>query len=179
MSRRPVDLVFEGGGVKGIGLAGAFSELWDRGYEARCVAGTSAGAITAALAAAGYTGQELGRSRRRDALRAFGNAKQQYLLQVVASDLTAHSMLVLPRDARLLGVEPDGLEIALAVRMSMSIPIFFDATIHPGADGRKHMIVDGGMLSNFPVWLFDAPAGQEPLVPTNTPINGAHSSSLY
>jgi NTE family protein len=28
------------------------------------------------------------------------------------------------------------------------------------------MIVDGGMLSNFPIWLFDAPPDQEPQVPT-------------
>ena len=54
-----VDLVFEGGGVKGIGLAGAFSLLEERGYRAQNVAGTSAGAITAALIAAGYTAAEL------------------------------------------------------------------------------------------------------------------------
>src|SRR5580658_80203 len=53
------DLVFEGGGVKGIGLAGAYRELSDRGYHAECVAGTSAGAITAALVAVGYSGAEL------------------------------------------------------------------------------------------------------------------------
>jgi NTE family protein len=221
MDRQPVDLVFEGGGVKGIGLAGAFSELWDRGYGPRCVAGTSAGAITAALVAAGYTGQELVKAVEEMPFERFSdeprlhllgpvaeaaellskrglhsgnfflewmremlaakdkrtfrdlrnpaepdNPKQQHLLQVVASDLTEHSMLVLPRDAQLLGIHPDDLEIALAVRMSMSIPIFFDAVIQPGADGRKHMIVDGGMLSNFPIWLFDAPPGREPRVPT-------------
>ena len=38
------DLVFEGGGVKGIGLAGAFRTLTDHGYQPQCVAGTSAGA---------------------------------------------------------------------------------------------------------------------------------------
>ena len=26
--------------------------------------------------------------------------------------------------------------------------------------GLTHHIVDGGMLSNYPIWLFDAPAGQ-------------------
>src|SRR5664279_1512538 len=54
-----VDLVFEGGGVKGIGLAGAFAALDEQGYAPHCVAGTSAGAITAALVAAGYSGSEL------------------------------------------------------------------------------------------------------------------------
>src|SRR5579863_636555 len=53
------DLVFEGGGVKGIGLAGAYRALSDAGYQPQCVAGTSAGAIMASLVAAGYSGAEL------------------------------------------------------------------------------------------------------------------------
>src|SRR5215216_4713179 len=59
MHDRHADLVFEGGGVKGIGLAGAFEALEKHGYRRNNVAGTSAGAITAALVAAGYTAQEL------------------------------------------------------------------------------------------------------------------------
>lgn len=47
------DLVLEGGGVKGIGLAGAVITLHKGGYVFPRVAGTSAGAIVAALAA-GY-----------------------------------------------------------------------------------------------------------------------------
>lgn len=47
-----VDLVLEGGGVKGIGLAGAVIELSNAGYTFPRVAGTSAGAIAAALIAA-------------------------------------------------------------------------------------------------------------------------------
>ena len=46
------DLVLEGGGVKGAGLAGAVGELSGR-YEFHRVAGTSAGAIVAGLVAAG------------------------------------------------------------------------------------------------------------------------------
>ena len=53
------DLVFEGGGVKGIGLAGALATLEERGYRPQNIAGTSAGAITAALLAAGYSAAEL------------------------------------------------------------------------------------------------------------------------
>jgi NTE family protein len=54
-----VDLVFEGGGVKGIALVGAFSVLEERGYEPQNMAGASAGAIVAALIAAGYDAGEL------------------------------------------------------------------------------------------------------------------------
>ncbi len=54
-----VDLVFEGGGLKGIGLVGAYSVLEEQGYTPQNMAGASAGAIVAALVAAGYTAAEL------------------------------------------------------------------------------------------------------------------------
>jgi NTE family protein len=218
-----VDLVFEGGGVKGIGLAGAFSYLDEQGFKPQRVAGTSAGAITAALVAAGYSGQELqslvleemkfksfedgGRwpvsqalelaahkglhpgkyfeSWMRERLEQKGITKfgqlrvansdggtgeaAQYRLQVIASDITEQRMLVLPRDAQEhLGLDPDELEIAAAVRMSMSIPIFFDPVVYhdPRNPHDQRLIVDGGLLSNFPVWLFDSPPGQVPRWPT-------------
>ncbi len=215
-----VDLVFEGGGVKGIGLAGAVETLERSGYVAQNLAGTSAGAITAALLAAGYSAAELkeiviGLDYRqfedrgwedrvplvdrslsilldlglyegdrflewiRDLLERKGvhtfadlvhpdfvdDPRFRSRLQVIASDVTAHELLVLPRDAHKLGLEPDELEVALAVRMSMSIPVFFEPVkLKDPATGRTHLIVDGGMLSNFPVWLFDS-AG-EPEWPT-------------
>jgi len=53
------DAVFEGGGVKGIGLVGAVSEIEKAGYEFENLAGTSAGAIVAALLAVGYNAQEM------------------------------------------------------------------------------------------------------------------------
>lgn len=214
-----VDLVFEGGGVKGIGLAGAFGYLDEQGFKPQRVAGTSAGAITAALVAAGYSGEELRslvleqmkfksfedggdwlgsqaiefvahkglhpgkyfegwmRDRLRDkGITKFGQLRDtsadgggDYRLQVIASDITEQRMLVLPRDAQQhLGVDPDELEIAAAVRMSMSIPIFFDPVVHhdPRNPREQRLIVDGGLLSNFPVWLFDIPAGQVPRWPT-------------
>jgi NTE family protein len=223
MSEQPVDLVFEGGGVKGIGLAGAFSTLYEQGYRPRCVAGTSAGAITGALVAAGYTGEELkslvledmhfplfADQPRLHSLGALGdvidvlkdrglhsgeyflgwmrekleakgvhtfgdlpgeaaqeNVAREFRLQVIASDLTTHSMLILPRDAEHLGAEPGELSVAEAVRMSMSIPVFFDPVLYPnGKAAHQHMIVDGGMLSNYPIWLFDATKGIAPRFPT-------------
>ena len=58
MSRR-VDLVMEGGGVKGIALAGALEVLEERGYRVNRVAGSSAGAIAGALAASGVSAREM------------------------------------------------------------------------------------------------------------------------
>ena len=46
------DLALEGGGVKGIGIVGAASALAEAGYRFQRVAGSSAGAIAAALIAA-------------------------------------------------------------------------------------------------------------------------------
>ena len=54
----PADLALQGGGVKGIALAGAVTRLM-KIYEFQRVAGTSAGAILASLIAAGYTADEV------------------------------------------------------------------------------------------------------------------------
>jgi NTE family protein len=208
------DLVFEGGGVKGIGLAGAYAALEQRGYRPKSVAGTSAGAITAALVAAGYTAAELdeillkvpfasfkdegwldriplvGRAAsvvaelgvyegdefqkwisgllEKKGITRFGQLVDDgsYRLRVIASDITHRRMLVLPNDAEHLGIKPDDMEIAYAVRMSMSIPVFFEPVVHKNKEtGEQHLIVDGGMLSNFPVWLFDC-EGRDPRWPT-------------
>jgi NTE family protein len=216
------DLVCEGGGVKGIGLAGAYSVLEEHGFRPQNVAGTSAGAITAALIAAGYAAAELkdvifgmdflkfrdvawedriplvgkGVSIMKDLgiyegtffenwirglLEAKGvttfadlatdeygdDSRYRHRLQVIASDTTSHRLLVLPRDAGSLGIKPDELEVARAVRMSMSIPIFFEPVcVTNREENREHVIVDGGMLSNFPVWLFDSPPDEVPAWPT-------------
>src|SRR5690625_2849867 len=55
------DAVFEGGGVKAIGLVGALTVAERRGYRWKRMAGTSAGAIIASLLAAGYTADEIRR----------------------------------------------------------------------------------------------------------------------
>lgn len=53
------DLVFEGGGAKGMVFVGAMAEFYQRGHTVGRILGTSAGAITAALTAAGYTVEEM------------------------------------------------------------------------------------------------------------------------
>jgi NTE family protein len=89
--------------------------------------------------------------------------KARYRLRVIASDITAGRMMVLPDDLGDYSEAPgggpidiDSFKLVDAVRMSMSFPFFFDpVTLY--RDGRPHLIVDGGLLSNFPVWLFDSP----------------------
>ncbi len=53
------DIVFEGGGAKGIAFLGALEVLGEQQHEIARLIGTSAGAITATLAAAGYTPGEM------------------------------------------------------------------------------------------------------------------------
>jgi NTE family protein len=53
------DIVFEGGGAKGSAFVGALEALQKAGHTHRRLIGTSAGAITATLIAAGYTPSEL------------------------------------------------------------------------------------------------------------------------
>ncbi|MBN2005082.1 MAG: patatin-like phospholipase family protein [Anaerolineae bacterium] len=53
------DLVFEGGGAKGMVFVGAMQEFEAQGHTPGRLLGTSAGAITAALLAAGYDSQEM------------------------------------------------------------------------------------------------------------------------
>ncbi|MCB2178837.1 patatin-like phospholipase family protein [bacterium] len=53
------DLVFEGGGAKGMVFVGALYEFTRRGHTCGRLMGTSAGAIAATLTAAGYTPEEM------------------------------------------------------------------------------------------------------------------------
>ena len=53
------DMVFEGGGAKGMVFVGALAELEARGYFPARLIGTSAGSIMATLLAAGYTVKEM------------------------------------------------------------------------------------------------------------------------
>jgi NTE family protein len=52
------DLVFEGGGAKGVAFVGALKAFERRGHTPRRLIGTSAGSITACLIAAGYNSEE-------------------------------------------------------------------------------------------------------------------------
>ncbi len=59
MSNQPIIGVFEGGGIKGVALAGAAAATMDSGYRFERIVGTSAGALVGALVASGYTSCEL------------------------------------------------------------------------------------------------------------------------
>lgn len=210
------DLVLEGGGVKGLGTAGAVMRLLKEGYQFQRVAGTSVGAVAAAFVASGVDAPELRRlmgqldlpsipdrfppgmpvlsesmslvthegAYRGDYLRnwihqrlrelgviTFGDLRHRqtgdddeiphYKLVVTATDVTKGRLLRLPWDYHFFGLDPDEMLVADAVRMSLSIPFYFQPCRLGGS-----VIVDGGVLSNFAIDIFDRTDGKPPRWPT-------------
>lgn len=205
-----INAVFEGGGVKAIGLVGAVTEAERRGISFYHVAGTSSGSIVAALLAAGYTGREMrdiieatpftsflqkswvhrfrwvGPAARvfvkkglysgvaleawvhnilaAKGIRTFGDLAPNQL-RIIASDISQSKLLVLPDDLGQYGIDPRRFPVSRAIRMSTSIPYFFDPVLlrrrnAPRTKGEHFRnqfvyVVDGGILSNFPLWIFD------------------------
>ncbi|PIC04493.1 hypothetical protein CS060_09525 [Anoxybacillus flavithermus] len=84
-------------------------------------------------------------------------------LRVVASDLTNGTMLILPDDLPKYGIDPLRFPVAKAVRMSIGIPYFFEP-VRLKTDEGKHIVVDGGLLSNFPIFLFDEERKKRPVL---------------
>jgi len=207
-----IDGVFEGGGAKGAAYIGALTNLQEKGIWFKRVAGSSAGAITAALIAAGYKAfceeepaltkksdyahhseciqgivyntdfnafkdkprfalwNLLNRSGfyKGDAFLKWVEARMAYKLgipqptfsdlpidlSVVVSDITNQRYIILNKTTT------PNMRVALAVRMSMSIPFFFRVVKWSGEGSYQSdvpmRLMDGGLLSNYPVWLFDS-----------------------
>ena len=108
--------------------------------------------------------------------------EKQYKLVVIVSDVSRGRMLRLPWDYQsLLGVDPDTQPVADAVRSSAGIPFFF-RPFHIRANpdvtqGHGEILcTDGGMLSNFPVGVFDRTDGNPPRWPTFGVKLSAHLS---
>lgn len=90
----------------------------------------------------------------RKMIYTFYDLKPGYL-KVVVSDITLGKLVVIPDDLnRIYGLNPNYFPVAKAVRMSAGFPYFFMPKKIPGKTNRKSLIVDGGLLSNFPLWVF-------------------------
>ncbi|MGF6950822.1 NTE family protein [Neobacillus sp. B4I6] len=202
------DAVFEGGGARGIAFIGAIQAMEEEKVEWQRLAGTSAGAVIAALLASGYKSYEIrdhlskldfSKLRGRTYLNRIpifgtllelmihlGIYKNDYLeiwmdslllekgiktfadlpeekLKIIASDVTNGQMLVLPDDLDRYGMTPADFKVSTAVMMSASLPFFFRPVIWKSKDRKKSYILDGGLLSNFPIWIFDT---ENPRFPT-------------
>src|SRR5436305_1706540 len=113
-------------------------------------------------------------------------------LRVIGVDLAHTRMVVFPDDVGLYvdehdqPLQPDSFPIADAVRISAGYPYFFPPLSLRDAHTKKPgVLVDGGVASAFPVFLFDKPdpahptwgfrlfAGTDPAKPSYTDISGA------
>ena len=188
------NLIFEGGGVKGIAYVGAIRELENRQImkNIKRVGGTSAGAINAVLLALGYTLEDTQKilmeldfknfmddswGAIRDSNRLiteFGWYKGDFFKGWIGNlirektgnenstfnDLKNKGFL----DLYLVGTNlstgfsevfsnehTPRIRVVDAVRISMSIPLFFASV----RDFRNDVFVDGGVFNNYPIKLFD------------------------
>ena len=92
---------------------------------------------------------------------------RQFRLVVTASDISQGVLQYLPWDYRRhFGRAPGEQRVSLAVRASMAFPFFFRPVRLRTARGETSWLLDGGMLSNYPIDVFDAPAGLPPRWPT-------------
>ncbi len=188
------NLIFEGGGVKGIAYVGALRELEKRqilqGIDR--IGGTSAGAINAVLLATGYTLKQTSDILFRLNFRNFlddswgvvrdtnrlindfgwykgkffrtwignlihdkvGNANATFLdfkngglkdLYLVGTNISTGFSEVFSAE------HTPRMPVADAVRISMSLPLFFRAI----RNAREDVYVDGGLLKNYPIKVFD------------------------
>jgi NTE family protein len=192
------NLVFEGGGVKGIAYVGALQVLEEKGIlpDIIRVGGTSAGAINAVLVGLNYTpaetqqilnkmnfekfmDEDFGLFRDVDRLLSeFGWYKgdffRQWISELIAQK-TGNPNVTFDqvqqqktrkgfRDMYFMGTNisthfaevfshehTPRMCVADAVRISMSIPLFFASRRSPRGD----VYVDGGVLDNYPVKIFD------------------------
>ncbi len=71
-------------------------------------------------------------------------------LYIVATDVSKNSSIIMSSDTT-----PD-LEVAYAVRMSASVPLLFEALTTPLPTGLPQVYVDGGLIYNYPINLFDS-----------------------
>jgi NTE family protein len=92
---------------------------------------------------------------------------RRYRLVVTATDVTRGQLVRLPWDYRdVYGLNPDEQSVADAVRASMSIPFLFRPVTLTSAAGLESTLVDGGLLSNYPIDTFDRLDGKPPRWPT-------------
>jgi NTE family protein len=88
---------------------------------------------------------------------------QRFRLVVHASDVSRSRLLRLPWDYRPgFDLDPAEQVVADAVRASVSIPFFFTPVKLRPSKGDLSWLVDGGMLSNFPIDVFDRTDGKPP-----------------
>lgn len=201
MSTQITNLVFEGGGVRGIAFCGAIKKLEECGVlgignPVTRIIGSSAGSMAATAVAIGYTSNELEKIFRETDFRDFqdssfgivrnvtrlfrkfgyykGDALEKWLRKLIAAK-TGNGDMTFQELYNEKGIEltitgtslsrrrtvyynmhttPD-MKLYVANRISSSIPGYYACVTLKGEDGKRDVLVDGGVLNNYPIHYFD------------------------
>lgn len=224
------NLVFEGGGTRGIAYAGAIKVLEEKNVIAQVqqVAGTSAGSIAALLIALNYSAGEIDSIMRNVNINKFNDGKggifgkvkrmskdfgvykgdklEDWLATLVIGKTQNENLTFLQlhqltqnnknfKDLFCTGTNVSqqrldvfsyqhtpNMPVKTAVHISCSIPFYFEPVI---VDSNYHLIlepqkgknytyyVDGGMISNYPINMFDTclVADENPLTCSQVKFN--------
>lgn len=207
------NLVFEGGGIRGISYAGAIKALEERGKlkDIERTAGSSVGALAALMVSLGYTAGEIDSLMRSLKLQSFNDGRyffiggqhrlrkrfgwyrgdrfEKWVERLVAAKTgdphTSFAGMAAIRDhhpgfkefyctgtdlsrqqaAVFSAATTPGMRLSTAVRISMSVPLYFEAVLMDDDYHRLrsvrgtpscHVWVDGGLLLNYPIGVFDS-----------------------
>ena len=91
--------------------------------------------------------------------------EHRWSLVVMAADVTRGQLLRLPWDYQRYGLDPDEQPVVDAVRASISVPYLFEPYRLRHAEGES-LLVDGGLISNYPIDTFDRTDGKRARWPT-------------
>ena len=198
------NLVFEGGGIRGLVYAGVIEVLEEEGYikQVEKVAGTSVGAITALMVSLNYNSDEITTIISKTKFQQFNeigihrlnthygwyqhNNFMKWLDKIIENktgntDITFQEMHELGykdlyitstclNRQKLIVFSHENypqMKVKDAVKASMSIPLYFEAVFIDSLGNvydKKvdslplDVMVDGGILGNYPIFVFDSVA---------------------
>ena len=190
LAGRSLGLTLAGGGARAFAHIGVLRELEDAGLHVDRVAGSSVGAIIAAVHASGRNGEEAeelcyaefvrrrpfsdwtlpthslarGRRMREGLTRGFGDSVLEGLprqLHVVSTDLVTRQRQVHRRGS-----------VVDAVIASARLPVL----LAPIPDDTGRLLIDGGVLDNLPVDLLTE-RDEGPVVAVNISMGGSGGGS--
>jgi NTE family protein len=207
------NLVFEGGGIRGISYAGAIKALEESGklQHIERTAGSSVGALAALMVSLGYTAGEIDSLMRSLKLQSFNDGRYFFIggqhrlrkrfgwyrgdrfekwVERLVTAKTGDPYTSFAALAAAQGSHPGfkafyctgtdlsrqqavvfcaattpGMRLSTAVRISMSVPLYFEAVLMDDDYHRLrsvhetpncHVWVDGGLLLNYPIGVFDS-----------------------
>ncbi|WP_102027053.1 patatin-like phospholipase family protein [Salirhabdus sp. Marseille-P4669] len=107
-------------------------------------------------------------------IETFGDFPKGYL-KMIGTDVSLNKLIVFPDDIeKMYNIESTSFSVAKAATISSTIPFFFIPSKITNYMHTKSVLVDGGFLSNFPIWLFTEPDKKK-----LRPILGMKLSSTY